>query len=500
VRALTGVDLCAYIGREERQFEPERHAALVSGLSVESILCGAYVCTVLARVFRFSVKEALKRAAECTLLKISNKVASFLLLDSVLHDCNVSHADFGDLSRYRYLPSRKDVSYRTTEIKKRLRFCITAEEQAFYFGENKEKKQLPQERFIDLKLVDFVFADAILYATRAELLYSPAYSIYYVPPNVWERLAVYVLFCIFMSFLFHTALVFLAFLALAAVSYMSKKGLGCAVGDICGAHLYVKMCVVAGSMCCVWNIGKTAVSGMAAQKRRAEKGDNKAQDEKGCDVHVEGCVGDEKGWDTHEKECADHKTEFHGNGTQRGSDETGRGGAGAKEEEKIANLQTAVTFFLEMLYLAFVVPASSLLFAKGMCYLCLGAVENIFRKRFCTFLPFKVRETFLFVSVSSGLEILVHGTTKAMRFVCLHGVLLQICVFCDMLMFDVAEETERALLRCAAAAVVFSGAYLQLGARAALNALRKIPTKVKNRNDFDKIRVIPWSSSGLDCF
>ncbi|KAI5166386.1 hypothetical protein NEIRO03_1038 [Nematocida sp. AWRm78] len=114
------------------------------------------------------------------LSSISRRVSRCMKVESLLFNGDLPNNSV-NLSRLCYLPARNDVSYTNEEIVKRRMLKITKEEKELYFDENGKKKRITMERFTGLEADEHKWTESIVNATRAELLYNPAYSIFYVP-------------------------------------------------------------------------------------------------------------------------------------------------------------------------------------------------------------------------------------------------------------------------------------------------------------------------------
>ncbi|KAI5189390.1 hypothetical protein NEMIN01_0453 [Nematocida minor] len=140
---------------------------------------------------------------------ITQKLSHSLKIGSLLFDGTLPHIG-DDLRHLHYLPSRNSVPYNKEEIRKRRRLLVTQEEKNMYFDKKGHKRHITGKRFVNLDAEDKEWAVSVMGARRAELLYNPLYSLFYVPPFAILRVLLY----IFVAFLLFCALSIAAVLSL----------------------------------------------------------------------------------------------------------------------------------------------------------------------------------------------------------------------------------------------------------------------------------------------
>ncbi|KAI5189078.1 hypothetical protein NECID01_0433 [Nematocida sp. AWRm77] len=179
--------------------------------------------------------------------RAEKKLSSALGLGSLLHDAKISASDMKDLGRFAYLPAKQSIFYRDSEIACRRALRVTEPEVVFYFTQEGYKHTLlPSVRFIDAEVPDGMWSDRVLYSSREELLYSPSYSLYYVPLHVRSRLAVYFV-SLFLACVAGSACFLCAGAAVSTLLSLLASRLGCRLyaGMLCVSPL-LQACVCAG--------------------------------------------------------------------------------------------------------------------------------------------------------------------------------------------------------------------------------------------------------------
>lgn len=119
-------------------------------------------------------------------------LACILGLSSLLFDGPLPHKDIS-LNHLHYLPCKNHMPYNQKEIRKRKELVITKSEKEMYFDEKGNKKKITRDRIFSLDGEDTEWASFVISSGRAELLYNPLYSVFYVPPFYVLRIVCYVL-------------------------------------------------------------------------------------------------------------------------------------------------------------------------------------------------------------------------------------------------------------------------------------------------------------------
>ncbi|KAI5181212.1 hypothetical protein NEOKW01_1431 [Nematocida sp. AWRm80] len=121
----------------------------------------------------------------------ARRLSSILLLDSFLFDAPVTTKD---LSRLRYLPTRTQIDHRPIEIQNRVNLSVTGQEKEFYYTETGEKRVIiNRSKFNEVNIETGHWANALCKSSRAEFLYSPCFSIFYLPRYFVFRILAYLL-------------------------------------------------------------------------------------------------------------------------------------------------------------------------------------------------------------------------------------------------------------------------------------------------------------------
>lgn len=138
------------------------------------------------------VKYILFRGTE----EISKKVAVFLHLNSLLHDGPLPCSAKELQPMLRYLPSKKEIAYRTEEVEKRMSLNISMCERILYFDDTKRKRKMHyRERYLDKEENDRIWPESLIYSTRDQLLLNPSFSVYYIPNRVRTKIFFYISIC-----------------------------------------------------------------------------------------------------------------------------------------------------------------------------------------------------------------------------------------------------------------------------------------------------------------
>lgn len=164
-------------------------------ISVGQFLCGS------------SAVQSYFRSILSVFQRFSRFLSKLLDLDSLLFNGNLPCKKIR-LQNLHYLPCTNYMPYNQTEVTVRRCLEVTEHERKMYFDENGRKKKIIIERFMGLEPEDDEWMMKMVGATREELLYNPAYSLFYIPPYPAFRVLLYImpLFCLFYVLLVGTVL------------------------------------------------------------------------------------------------------------------------------------------------------------------------------------------------------------------------------------------------------------------------------------------------------
>lgn len=216
------------------------------------------------------------------------KCVGYLRLRSLIYNEPVPRTALAE--HLTYLPCLDTVNYRREDVENRKTFQVTDEEKKYYLEKDAtEKENKPDEEWcMGHAILDRIFngclnlnipvpgseeaenirnrkeegAESETLLSRAELLYSPSYSLYYTPPFLRLRVL-----CCFLSFCLPYLIGALVFISVSSIlgavfhALLGKRSEG-------SGHFLVHLVVGCSSILCVYNMGTGIERHVRLRKRR----------------------------------------------------------------------------------------------------------------------------------------------------------------------------------------------------------------------------------------